>query len=170
MKKFILLFLSISTIASAQTANQTKPSSAESGYDAGYSLEKSPNTNVVLQSVKALESMDTTSYKSFYASDVKFHDNLAVKNLAQNVAFTLALKSNGISVKFEKIAPIWEYVHKTKNMKMADNYVISYQNAVLTKGEKKVKVLINAVDLMQDGKIKEEWLVYDTSGIMELLK
>ncbi len=55
-------------------------------------------------------------------------------------------------------------------MSSVDNYVISYQNAVLTKGDKTVKVLINAVDLMKDGKIKEEWLVYDTAGILSLFK
>lgn len=170
MKKLVLVFLTISAFASAQSTLISKEGNNETGFNSGYSLEKSPNTKWVLSSIKALESMDTVSYKSFYASDVKFHDNLEEKNLTQNVAFLTALKVNGISVKFEKVAPIWEYVHQTKNMKEANHYVISYQYAQLTKGEKVIKVLISAVDLIKDGKIKEEWLVYDTAGVMSLFK
>ena len=81
-----------------------------------------------------------------------------------------ALKSNGISVKFERVAPIWEYVHQSKNMNNPNRYVISYQQAIMSKGDKKTKVVLIAVDLMRDGKIKEEWLSYDTKGIMELMK
>jgi hypothetical protein len=170
MKKLILLLLCVSTIATAQTTNKSTSGSLIQGEDAGYSLENSPNTKWVLNSVKALEALDTTAYKSYYATDVKFHDNQEQKNIAQNIAFLMSLKSNGIAVKFERVAPIWEYVHKTKKMNSTDYYVISYQNAVLTKGDKIVKVIINAVDLIKDGKIKEEWLVYDTAGILSLFK
>jgi hypothetical protein len=168
MKKLVLLLLCVSSIATAQSTPTSKSATPIEGEDAGYSLENSSNTNWILKSVKALESMDTTAYKSFYAPEVKFHDNQETKNLTQNIGFLMALKSNGISVKFERVAPIWEYVHKTKNMSSTDHYVISYQNAVLTKGDKTVKVVINAVDLMKEGKIKEEWLVYDTAGILSL--
>jgi hypothetical protein len=167
MKKLVLLLLCVSSIATAQSTLKSKSATPIEGEDAGYSLENSPNTNWILKSIKALESMDTTAYKSFYAPEVKFHDNQEIKNLTQNIGFLMALKSNGISVKFDRVAPIWEYV---QNMSSVDNYVISYQNAVLTKGDKTVKVLINAVDLMKDGKIKEEWLVYDTAGILSLFK
>jgi hypothetical protein len=133
-------------------------------------LEKSPNTKLVLSSIKALEALDTVTYKSFYAPEVKFHDNLEEKNLTQNVAFLKVLKANGISVKFEKVAPIWEYVHKNKNMNEANNYVISYQYVALTKADKTIKVVISAVDLIKNGKIVQEWLAYDTAGILSLFK
>jgi hypothetical protein len=55
-------------------------------------------------------------------------------------------------------------------MKEANNYVISYQYAALTKGDKTVKVVISAVDLIKNGKIVQEWLAYDTAGIMSLFK
>lgn len=170
MKKLVLAFLTISAFASAQSTQISKEGNADTGFNSGYSLEQSPNTKWVLNSIKALESMDTVSYKSFYSADVKFHDNLEEKNLNQNVAFIKALKANGISVKFEKVAPIWEYVHKNKNMKEANNYVISYQYAALTKAGKTIKVVISAVDLIKDGKIAQEWLAYDTAGIMSLFK
>jgi hypothetical protein len=170
MKKLVIVFLTISAFASGQSAHFPGEGNAETGFNSGYNLEKSPNTKWVLNSVKALESMDTVSYKSFYAADVKFHDNLEDKNLSQNVAFIKALQTNGISVKFDKISPIWEYVHKNNNMKEANNYVISYQYATLTKAGKTVKVVISAVDQIKGGKIVQEWLAYDTAGIMSLFK
>lgn len=170
MKKILLVLLFISTLAKAQTSNPSSTNLPTEGFLSGYSLEQSPNTNLVLQSVKALESLDTEKYKSFYASDAKFHDNTEEKNLEQNISFISALKSNGISVKFERVAPIWEYVHQSKNMNNPNRYVISYQQAIMAKGDKKTKVVLIAVDLMKDGKIKEEWLSYDTKGIMELMK
>ncbi len=170
MKKLVLALLTISTFVHGQSSQVFQEGNAETGFNSGYNLEKSPNTKWVLNSIKALESMDTLIYKSFYSADVKFHDNLEEKNLSQNVAFISALKANGISVKFEKVAPIWEYVHKNKNMKEANNYVISYQYATLTKAGKTIKVVISAVDLIKDGKIAQEWLAYDTAGIMSLIK
>ncbi len=170
MKKLVLALLTISTFVHGQSSQVFQEGNAETGFNSGYNLEKSPNTKWVLNSIKALESMDTLSYKSFYSADVKFHDNLEEKNLSQNVAFISALKANGISVKFEKVAPIWEYVHKNKYMKEANNYVISYQYATLTKAGKTIKVVISAVDLIKDGKIVQEWLAYDTAGIMSLFK
>jgi hypothetical protein len=170
MKKILLALLCISTFAKAQTTNSSSTNLPTEGFISGYSLEQSPNTNLVLQSVKAIEAQDTEKYKTFYASDAKFHNNAEEENLEQNIAFISALKSNGISVKFERVAPIWEYVHQSKNMNNPNRYVISYQQAIMSKGDKKTKVVLIAVDLMRDGKIKEEWLSYDTKGIMELMK
>lgn len=168
MKKLVFVFLTISAFASGQSVSNE--GNAETGFNSGYNLEKSPNTKLVLNSIKALEALDTVTYKSFYAPEVKFHDNLEEKNLTQNVAFLKVLKANGISVKFEKVAPIWEYVHKNKNMNEANNYVISYQYVALTKADKTIKVVISAVDLIKNGKIVQEWLAYDTAGILSLFK
>ena len=124
MKKLVLLLLCVSSIATAQSTLKSKSATPIEGEDAGYSLENSPNTNWLLQSVKALEALDTTAYKSFYSPEVKFHDNQETNNFILNTVFFIAFKTNVIYVKFERVAPFLENVHQSKNMPSTDHNII----------------------------------------------
>ena len=114
--------------------------------------------------------MDSVSYRSFYAANAKFHDNNNEMTLDQNVANFNFFMTKGITVKIEKMDPIWEAVNDEASPEGVTNYVISFQHLVFTKGDKQVKVIMNVVNAMKDGKIVEEWGLYDSRELAELMK
>lgn len=170
MKKLILSLVVSTTLFACQTKTENTANAIYPANAVGYNIDSSENTAIVVNTVKAMESMDTAAYRSFYAPDAIFHDNLDSMNLDQNVSLISSFKSKGVTVKIEDIYPIWEDVQNKPSEKGIKNYVISYQTALFTKGDKKVRVVMNTVDAMKDGKITEEWITYDTRGIYELLK
>lgn len=172
MKNVLLAGLLTMSILSCKTASVSTTQTNTEGVRTGYNLERTANIELVLKSIKALENLDADTYKSYFSADAKFHDNSEITNLEQNASIIGAFKSKGITAKFTSVAPIWEYVYD-KNIKPGDapvHYVISYQKGELNQGNKKVPLTIIAVDRIKDGKIVEEFLTYDTKGIMELLK
>lgn len=172
MKKVLLGCIISATFFSCKTSNVASTQSINEGVRSGYNLEKTANTELVLKSVRAMENLDVETYKSYFSADAKFHDNSETTNLEQNASIIGLLKSKGISPKFTSVSPIWEYVYD-KNVKPGDpaiHYVVSYQHGELSQGNKKVPLTIIAVDRIKDGKIVEEFLTYDTKGLMELLK
>jgi hypothetical protein len=170
MKKFILSCFVASAIF-ACTPQAEKTSSDAYPTDAvGYNLDSSANIDLVLKMTKAFESMDSAAYRATYADSAKFHDNGTGMTLEQNMSIFNLFKSKGISIKVEKIDPIWESVNKEASADGVTNYVFSYQHIVFTKGDKQVKFISNVVDGIKDGKIVEEWGLYDTKAISELIK
>lgn len=172
MKKLTLAFVLLSTLLVIQgNAQKSASASSTTRIPTGSNFEKTENTALVLKTIKAIEAMDTATYRSFYAPNAVFHDNLDSMSLNQNIDLIGLFKSKGITVKMDKVAPIWEYVYdKNAATRGISNFVISYQYFTFTKGDKNVKVLMSGVDLIKDGKITEEWLSYDTRGLFELLK
>jgi predicted ester cyclase len=69
----------------------------------------------------------------------------------------------------ESVDPIWEIVNKVASPNGVTNYVISFQQTTYKKGGKEVKVIVNVVNGMKDGKIVEEWDIYDTKPMMDLI-
>ena len=136
----------------------------------GYNIDSTANTEIILKTVKAMEAMDTVAYRSYYAPNAIFHDNLDTINLDQNIQMISTFKAAGVGVKITSTAPIWELVNKKPSSTGVTNYVISFQFAEFTKGDKTVKVVMNLVDAFKDGKIVEEWGIYDTKNVYELLK
>ncbi len=172
MKKLTLAFILLTSLSAIQVnAQKSSESSSSSNIPTGSNFEKTANTELVLKTIKAMEAMDAETYKSYFAPNAIFHDNLDSMSLDQNVGLINLFKSKGITVKLEKVAPIWEYVYEKKSSKTEiSNFVISYQYLNFTKGDKNVRVLISGVDLVKNGKITEEWLSYDTRSLYELLK
>ena len=117
----------------------------------------------------AFEAGDSVTYRSCYADTVKFHDNQLEMTLDQNVANFSFIKSNGLTFKVLSIAPIWEIVNKEAAADGITNYVMSFVTMVYTKGDKEVKITTNMVTGMKDGKIMEEWDLYDTKQLLELV-
>lgn len=136
----------------------------------GYNIDSTANTEIILKTVKAMEAMDTVAYRSYYAPDAIFHDNLDTINLDQNIQMISTFKAAGVGIKITSTAPIWELVNKKSSPTGVTNYVISFQFAEFTKGDKTVKVVMNLVDAFKDGKIVEEWGIYDTKNVYELLR
>jgi len=69
----------------------------------------------------------------------------------------------------EKVDPIWEIVNKVASPNGVTNYVMSFHHNIFKKGDKEVKVIVNVVNGMKDGKIVEEWNIYDTKPMMDLI-
>jgi len=160
----------LTTLFACQSKTETSATANYPTNAAGYNLDSTANTDLVIKTVKAMEAMDTATYRSIYATNAIFHDNLDSMNLDQNMSMFNLFKSKGITVKVLEIQPIWEAVNKVPSQKGITNYVISYQTAQFTKGDKNIKVVMNVVDAMKDGKITEEWITYDTKGLSELIK
>jgi hypothetical protein len=170
MKKIIYCLAIATSLFACQTKTVNTESANVPENATGYNLDSTENTATVLKAVAAMEALDTVAYRSFYAPDAIFHDNLDSTNLDQNVSMISSFKANGINVKITSVAPIWELVNKKASPTGVTNYVISYQFAEFTKGDKTVKVVLNGVNAFKDGKIVEEWNTYDTRKIFELFK
>lgn len=170
MKKLIASCILLTSLIAcqqktAETTNVDYPSNAS-----GYNIDSTENVKLVLKTIKAMEEMDTATYRSLYASNAVFHDNLDSMSLDQNVSLISLFNSKGVTVKIKEVEPIWEAVNKVASPTGITNYVISYVLAEFTKGDKKVQVIMNTVDAMKDGKIVEEWNTYDSKKMYDLLK
>jgi hypothetical protein len=135
-----------------------------------YNLDSTANTELVKKMVVAFETMDSVTYRTCYADSAKFHDNGKDMTLNQNLGYFNFFKSNNVTVKIISIEPIWEIVNKVASPNGVTNYVMSFQNTIYKKGDKEVKVMVSMVDGIKDGKIVEEWAIYDSKAMMELIE
>ena len=169
MKKIILLFVLAVSIFACTKKEDGAVASADANGQSGVTFDSTANTDLYKQSLKSLESGDTATYRSTYAPDVVFHDNLDSMGLDANMAMFKLFADKGVKVKVE-FGPIWETQNNKANEKGITTYVISYQTITLSKGEKSMKTLIHSVDAIKDGKLAEEWLVYDRAAMAEMTK
>jgi len=170
MKKFILACLVVSTIIACSPKTETASTFAAPADLNSYNLDSSANIDIVKKMVVAFETGDSVTYRSCYADSVKFHDNLRDMTLEQNLGYFNFFKLNNLTVKTITIEPIWEIVNKEASPNGVTNYVISFQNTIYKKGDKEVKVMVSMVDGIKDGKIVEEWSIYDSKAMMELIE
>ena len=111
----------------------------------------------------AWEAGNVAEYKSYYAEDAIFHDNNKQTTLAENVAFNTEFLKSGIkpTIRYDVI---WEEVNFKADEKGVKNYVLAYCTNTWTKGDKSIQVVTFQVDAIKDGKIVEEWNVYDSAA------
>jgi predicted SnoaL-like aldol condensation-catalyzing enzyme len=129
----------------------------------GYSLPTSENIDLQKKCNAAWVAGNIAEYKSYYADDAIFHDNNKQTTLAENVAFNTEFLKSDIkpTIKYDVI---WESVNYKANEKGVKNYVFAYCTNTWTKGEKSVQIVTFQVDAIKDGKIVEEWNVYDSAA------
>jgi hypothetical protein len=60
-------------------------------------------------------------------------------------------------------------VNKEASPNGVTNYVMSFQHTIYKKGDKEVKVIVSVVNGMKDGKIVEEWDLYNTKPMFDLM-
>jgi hypothetical protein len=169
MKKFILACLVVITIIACSPKTETASTFAAPADLNSYNLDSSANIDIVKKMMTSFEAGDSVTYRSCYADTVKFHDNQLEMTLDQNVANFSFFRTNGLTFKVLSIEPIWESVNKDASPNGITNYVLSYLTIVYKKGDKEVKVATNMVTGMKDGKIVEEWDIYDTKPLMDLM-
>ena len=169
MKKFILACLVVSTIIACSPKTETASTFAAPADLNSYNLDSTANTELVKKMVVAFETMDSVTYRTCYADSAKFHDNGKDMTLNQNLGYFNFFKSNNVTVKIISIEPIWEIVNKVASPNGVTNYVMSFQNTIYKKGDKEVKVMVSMVDGIKDGKIVEEWAIYDSKPMLDLM-
>jgi hypothetical protein len=169
MKKIILLFVLVGSIFACTKKEDGATASADANGQSGVTFDSTANTDLYKQSLKSLESGDTATYRSTYAPDVVFHDNLDSMSLDANMAMFKSFADKGIKVKIE-FGPIWETQNNKANEKGITNYVSGYMTLILTRGDKTAKTFIHTIDAVKDGKLVEEWSLYDRAAMAEIMK
>lgn len=168
MKKLVLMaFIGIGFIACKQ--NGEKVPASNDPHLFGFNYDSTAHMDVIKGTFKDLENYDTTTYITRYADTAKFHDNNKLTNLDENVGLQRQFIAAGIKVKVKEDYAMWSSHFNFKDGNQGD-YVYTYVTVTFTKGDKSVDVVMFQADLFnKDGKIVEEWLVYDQSTIGTLL-
>lgn len=136
----------------------------------GVNYDSSANIDAIKATFKDIETYDTVSYVQKYADSAIFHDNLKITTLAENVAMQKQFIAAGIKVKVQPKQYIWGSHFNFKDGTTGD-YVYSYITVTFMRGDKSVDVVnFQADKFNKDGKIIEEYMVYDQTGIIELMK
>jgi hypothetical protein len=78
-------------------------------------------------------------------------------------------KKIGVTVSF-KYDAMWEDALNKADNKGSSSHVFCYLTTTFKKGDKTAIVAMFQADRIKDGVIIEEWLVYDSAPITELLK
>ena len=170
MKQIIYACFVVSTIIACSPKTETASTFVVPADINSYNLDSSANIDLVKKMVVAFETGDSATYRSLYADSAIFHDNGSDMTLDQNVVLFNYFKSNNVTVKVEKVDPIWEIVNKEASPNGITNYVMSFQHTVYKKGDKEVKVIVSVVNGMKDGKIVERVLNATGSSCVETTK
>jgi hypothetical protein len=157
----------------ACTNQETKTETTSIPKSSGITVDSSANTDLILKAANCISDgkYDVATYKTFYAdSAVIIHDNGKTITIKDNAAFLEDLGKNGIIITIDKKMIIWEDFRNKPDQDGVKSTVFSYQNNTIQKGDKTLKLIVFQANKIKDGKIVEEWLVYDTAPIMEVLK
>lgn len=112
---------------------------------------------------------DTAAIRKFYSgSGDTVHNNLQDMTLDQNLAMVAELQEQGYTMNFEKYTTIWETIYDKPNDKGVSNFVLAYSTLNISQAGKLAKILFHQVFGIKDGKIVEEWDVYDSQPFTDL--
>lgn len=157
------------SLVACKDQKQTSTASAALPNTSGYTLDSSANIDLIKKSNAAGSTGDVTTYKSTYSDSAVFHDNLNKLSLSQNLDMLEQFKKAGLTFTMEYGA-LWETVNNKPDEKGVSNYVLGYLTSTFKKGDKSVKVGQFQIDAVKDGKIVEEWIIYDPTEIIALMK
>jgi hypothetical protein len=168
MKRIILLAIIAISVVSCSQKGENASVSADP-HQFGFNYDSTAHMDLIKSSFKDIETYDTISYASKYADSAKFHDNNKVTNLEENVSLQKQFIAAGIKVKVKPDYAMWSSHFNFKDGNQGD-YVYTYVTVTFMKGDKSVDVVTFQADLFnKDGKIVEEWLVYDQSALGTLM-
>ncbi len=169
MKKLLFLAIIALAVVSCSQNDQNKAATIDP-HQFGENYDSTANMDVIKASFKDIENYDSVTYRARYADTAKFHDNDKLITLNENVALQSQFVAAGIKAKVKDGYAMWSSHFNFKDGNQGD-YVYTYLTVTFTKGDKSVDVVVfQANRFNKDGKIVEEWLVYDTSKMAELMK
>jgi hypothetical protein len=169
MKNLILIAVLAITVYSCTSGNQNSVATADP-HQFGVNIDSSANIDAIKATFTDLETFDTLSYVKKYADTAIFYDNLRKTNLAENVAMLRQFQASGFKLQVQPKRYVWGSHFNFKDGTEGD-YVYSYIIVNFTKGDKTVEVVNFQGDKFnKDGKVIEEFIVYDQTPIMGLMK
>jgi len=172
MKKLLLCFLvSASLIACTNQETKTASASTSPVKSYGVSFDSSANIDLIKKSNGCISDgkYDFETYKKTFADSAVFHDNGKKIALKDNLSMIEEWKKIGVTVSF-KYDAMWEDALNKADNKGSSSHVFCYLTTTFKKGDKTAIVAMFQADRIKDGVIIEEWLVYDSAPITELLK
>ncbi len=131
---------------------------------------QSANIDVVLKSNQALFDGNIDVYQSTYSPQATIQDNSKINSLAENLDVFKYMVKSGIKVSIDGKPTIWEAINETPDENGIHHWVICYSYLVFQKGNQKVKVFLNQVCGMKEGKIVKEMDIYDGSELASMFK
>ncbi|RXK46534.1 hypothetical protein [Aquirufa rosea] len=172
MKNVLLLILVSGMVIACGT--QEKASISEAKKDAnqnGYTVAKSSNIDLVKKFNELAIQYDTAAISAMYSSrQDTIHDNLTNMTVSENLQSISKLKAANIKISIKNYGALWETINDEASPKGVKNYVIAYILMNLNNGKQNRDIIMNQVCAIKDGKIVEEWDIYDTKAIEEFLK
>ena len=168
MKKLLFSAIIVSLFACTQKSETTGAS--VNPHQFGENYDSTAQMDVIKATFKDLETYDTVTYRTRYADTAKFHDNGTITNLAANVDVQKQFIAAGVKVKVKDDYAMWSSHFNFKDGNQGD-FVYTYLTGTFTKGDKSTDVVMFQADAFnKDGKIVEEWIVYDQSKLLSVLK
>ena len=168
MKK--LLFLAIIAVSVVACTQKSDSVTVADSHQFGVNYDSTAHMDAIKATFTYMETYDTTSYVTKYADSAKFHDNGKLTNLAENLSLQKSFIAAGIKVKVKPDYAMWSSHFNFKDGTQGD-FVYTYVTVTFSKGDKSVDVVTFQADAFnKDGKITEEWLVYDQSNLAALMK
>ena len=152
------------------TPKISEPAQAKRGN--GYTDVETENVKLVKKLNEAsLVNLDSAATLAFYSSSTDtIHDNLDNMTVAENIQVLPKLKKAGFNATIDSYEAIWETINDSANAKGQTNFVIAYMTVTINKGQKSAKFIYNQVCAVKNGKVVEEWDVYDTKPLSNILK
>jgi len=136
----------------------------------GYTVVKSANIDLVKSFNEKAFALDTAAVRGFFAAESDtIHDNLTDLNVSQNNQLLGQLKASNVKLTIVEYIALWETINQEANPKGVKNFVIAYLKAKASNGKVTNEILFHQVCAIKDGKIVEEWDIYDTKKIETLL-
>ena len=168
MKKLLFLaFIAIAVVSCTQKGQNS--AAAVDPHQFGENYDSTAYMDVIKATFKDIETYDSVSYRARYADTAKFHDNDKLTTLNENVAMQGQFMAAGIKVKVKEGYAMWSSHFNFKDGTQGD-YVYTYLTVTFTKGDKSTDIVMFQADRFnKDGKIAEEWIVYDSSKMLALL-
>jgi hypothetical protein len=168
MKKLVfLVIIAVSVVACTQKSENTTIADT---HQFGFNYDSTAHMDAIKATFTDMVTYDTASYVTKYADSAKFHDNGKLTSLAENVELQKGFIAAGIKVKVNPDYAMWSSHFNFKDGTQGD-FVYTYVTVTFTKGDKSVDVVTFQADAFnKDGKITEEWLVYDQSNLASLMK
>jgi hypothetical protein len=169
MKKVFLSVLMASSLFACKSENK-EAGNVNPDQD-GITINKSANIDVVKEINEDLVKYDIAKIRSHYSDTVKVHDNLNIQLIDTNLATFDVLKKAEVKFSIEGKPIVFEIVNsKPEPGSNYTNFVVTYYQIGIAKGNVKKSFMLNQVFAMKDGKVLEEWDTYDTAPLMELMK
>ena len=123
MKKIIFSLFVITSLVACESKTE-KTANAIPTNAVGYDLDSSENINTAKKALDAGVTSDSAAFIAIYADTTVIYDNMNKQTIYDNMKMSAFFKSQGVTMKLEKINAIWESV----NFKADEIGVFNYVN------------------------------------------